>query len=124
MVLPPKGPRANNYTVFTDENVMVIPKTFTAAQVDAILWAVQAWYARTDARWQDALYPVFRDRRVVDETMAIIRNPALQKFRYNILIPGLERGNIAWEMWWFDGEPAQLIESVSQNWNALISDAN
>ena len=124
MVVPPKGPRASNYVVLTDENVMVIPRTFNAGQVDAILWAVQAWNARVDARWQDALYPAFRDRRVVDETMAIIREPARQKFRYNILVPGLERGTIAWEMWWYDGEPAQLVESVSQSWNMRIQDAN
>jgi len=124
MVLPPKGPGAKNYVVFTDENVLVIPKTKTPAQVEAILWAMQAWNARVDPRWQTVLYPVFRDVRVVDETMAMIRNPALLKFRNNILVPGLNRGSIAWEMWFYDGEPAQLVESVSQNWNNLVADAN
>jgi len=124
VVLPPKGPRAKDYVVFTDENVLVIPKTFNKNQVDAILWAVQAWNARVDSRWETALYPVFRDVRVVDETMRIIRDPKYQKFRNHILVPGLNRGSIAWEMWWYDGEPAQLVESVSQNWNNLIMDAN
>jgi len=124
MVLPPRGPRAREYVVFTDENVMVIPNTFQRAQVDAILWAVEAWNTPVDARWQTALYPVFRDIRVVDETMAMIRDPKYQKFKNHILVPGLNRGSIAWEMWFYDGEPAQLIESVSQNWNTRIEDAN
>jgi len=125
VVVPPRGPNSpRNYVILTDENVMVIPKTFNRDQVDAILWALQAWNATLDARWQTALYPVFRDVRAVDETMALIRDPQLQKFRNNILVPGLNRGTIAWEMWWFDGEPAQLIESVSQSWNMRIQDAN
>ncbi len=45
IVMPPKGPKAQDYIVFTDENVMGIPSTFSRDQVDAIMWAVQAWYA-------------------------------------------------------------------------------
>jgi hypothetical protein len=36
----------------------------------------------------------------------------------------LERGDIAWNMWWHDAEPAQFIESVSLDWNAKIHEAN
>jgi hypothetical protein len=54
----------------------------------------------------------------------MIRSPKYGAFRNYILVPGLNRGDIAWQMWWFDGEPAQLIEEVSQNWNSLIADAN
>jgi len=127
VVLPPKGPRKRgnqDYVAFTDENVMVIPSTFNRDQVDAILWAVQAWNAPIEADWRRELYHVFRDVRAVNETMAIIRDPAKQQWKYHLHVPGLNRGNIAWEMWWFDGEPAQLIESVSNNWNLRIEDAN
>ncbi|MCL2229744.1 MAG: extracellular solute-binding protein [Treponema sp.] len=126
MVLPPKGPRRpNQYTVFNDENVMVIPaRGFTDAQVDAILWAVQAWVTPVDENWRLGEYPNYRDRRAVDETVAMIRNRALWQWKYHLHVPGLNRGGIAWEIWHHDGEPAQLIEAVSQNWNALIADAN
>jgi ABC-type glycerol-3-phosphate transport system substrate-binding protein len=126
MVLPPKGPRhANNYVVFNDENVMIIPRTgFTDAQVDAILWAVQAWVTPIDSDWRLAEYPNYRDRRAVDETIALIRDQRLWQWKYHLHVPGLNRGSIAWEIWHHDGEPAQLIEAVSQNWNALIDDAN
>jgi ABC-type glycerol-3-phosphate transport system substrate-binding protein len=124
MVLPPKGPRSRNYVVFNDENVMVIPARTPDAQVDAILWAVQTWLTPVDSDWRLGEYPNYRDRRAVDETIALIRNQSLWQWKYHLHVPGLNRGAIAWEIWWHDGEPAQLIEAVSQSWNALIDDAN
>ncbi|GBU26677.1 hypothetical protein R84B8_00187 [Treponema sp. R8-4-B8] len=124
MVLPPKGPKAKSYIVFTDENVMVVPATYKKDQVDAIMWAVQAWYTPIDNDWKAPLYQVYRDTRAIDETWVYIRDPEFQRWRYNLHVPGLNRGDIAWQIWYHDGEAAQLIESVSQQWNALIEDAN
>ena len=124
MVLPPKGPRAKNYVVFTDENVMTVPNTFNKDQVDAIMWAVQAWVTPLDNNWKASLYQYYRDRRAIDETWELVRNPALQVWRNHLNVPGLERGHIAWEIYFHDGEPAQLVEKVSGQWNALIEDAN
>jgi len=125
MVLPPKGPRVRNYVVFNDENVLVLPaQGFTDAQVDAILWAVQAWRAPIDSDWKIAEYPNYRDRRAVDETFTLIRDQRLWQWKYHLHVPGLNRGGIAWEIRYHEGEAAQLIEAVSQNWNALIDDAN
>jgi len=125
MVLPPKGPRVKNYVVFNDENVMIVPaKGYTAAQVDAILWAVQSWETPVDDNWRLASYPDYRDRRAVDETMALIRDQKLWQWKYHLHVPGLNRGGIAWEIWHHDGQPAQLIEKVQQSWNNLIMDAN
>ena len=124
MVLPPRGPRAKNYIVFTDENVMVVPSTYNKDQVDAIMWAVQAWLTPIDNNWKAPLYQIYRDRRAIDETWVYIRDPKLQQWRYHLHVPGLNRGGIAWEIWYHDGEAAQLIEAVSPQWNALIEDAN
>ena len=124
MVLPPRGPRSRNYVVFNDENVMVIPANTPAAQVDAILWAVQAWRTPVDSDWKIAEYPNYRDRRAVDETCAKIRDKNLWQWKFHLHVPGLNRGGIAWEIRYHEGEAAQLIEAVSQQWNALIADAN
>jgi len=125
MVLPPRGPRSRNYVVFNSENVMIIPaRGFTNAQVDAILWAVQSWVTPVENDWRLAEYPNYRDRRAVDETIALIRDQRLWQWKYHLHVPGLNRGGIAWEIWHHDGEPAQLIEAVSQSWNNLIADAN
>jgi ABC-type glycerol-3-phosphate transport system substrate-binding protein len=120
----PKGPRARDYRMPGDENVLVVPNTFSATDVDSILRAVDLWFRPVNTDWKVGMYPVFRDRRAVDETMAMVRDPRYSAFRNHIMVPGLERGDIAWQMWWYDGEPAQLVESVSQNWNALIAEAN
>jgi len=124
MVLPPKGPRAKDYAVFTDENVMVVPSVYNKDQVDAIMWAVQAWLTPIDNNWKAPLLQMYRDRRAIDETWEIIRNPKYQVWRNHLHVPGLNRGGIAWEIWYHDGEAAQLIEKVSPQWNALIQDAN
>lgn len=126
-VLFPKGPNAKDYRYSSDENVMVIPNTYSAAEVDKILYAVQLWYTPVDDdpdAWKDDQYSVYRDARAVDETLTMIRNPKYGSTKYYVFIPGLERGDIAWNMWYWEGDPAQLVESVSQAWNALINDAN
>jgi hypothetical protein len=123
-VLFPKGPKVRDYRMPNDENVLIIPSTFKPAEADKIIYGVNLWYTPVTDDWKSGLYPNFRDRRAVDETMALVRGGKNSAFRNYIMIPGLNRGDIAWEMWWFEGEPAQLVESVSQNWNALIADAN
>jgi ABC-type glycerol-3-phosphate transport system substrate-binding protein len=123
-VLFPKGPKVRDYRFPNDENVLVIPSTYKAAEVDKIIAGTNLWYMPVTDDWKTGMYPNFRDRRAVDETMALIRGGKNASFRNYIMIPGLNRGDIAWQMWWYDGEPAQLVESVSQNWNALIAEAN
>jgi len=125
MVLPPKGPRVNNYVVFSSENVMVIPsRGYTNEQVDAILWALQAWATPIDEDWRMSHYPNFRDRRAVDETITMMRDQNLWQWMYHVQVPGFSTNGIAWQLWYHEGEPAQLVEAVSQSWNALIADAN
>jgi len=127
MVMFPMGPNRNNFTVYSFENILVIPSTFPPDEVSRIVHAIDLWYRPVDESpyaWQDGLWHLFRDARAVTETMAIIRDPSLAMWQYHIMIPGLQRGHIAWEMWWHDGDPAQLVEAVSLAWNALIADAN
>jgi len=125
VVLPPKGPKVQDYKVFTRENVMVIPKTYSPEMVDKIIYALQLWYTPQNDDWKSGLYNTFRDRRAVDETVAMIRDTKRHIIK-NFAMVGLgnRRGGIAWEMWYHDGDPAQLVESVSQAWNAIIEDAN
>jgi len=127
MVLFPKGPRASDYIVYTDENIMVIPSSYSAEEADKILYAVQLWLTPVDDApdaWKDGVYHMYRDSRAVDETIAMIRSPKYSVWKNFLNVPGMERGDIAWQMWWFDGDPAQLVEMVSQSWDALIDDVN
>jgi ABC-type glycerol-3-phosphate transport system substrate-binding protein len=124
MVLFPKGPKSSTYRVYTRDNLMVIPATFKPAEVDKILYAVALWHTPVDDDWKSGQYNHFRDSRAVDETMAYVRDPSLHMIKYYSYINGLERGDIAWHLWGYEGEPAQLIESYSQDWNTKIADAN
>jgi ABC-type glycerol-3-phosphate transport system substrate-binding protein len=126
-VLFPKGPNVSTYRYSSDENVFVIPSTYSPAEVDKILYAFQLWHTPIDDdpdAWKDDQYSIYRDFRAVDETLAMIRDPKYGSMKYYVFIPGLERGDIAWNMWWDGVDPAQLVESVSQSWDALINDAN
>jgi ABC-type glycerol-3-phosphate transport system substrate-binding protein len=123
-VLFPKGPKARDYRMPNDENVLVIPSTYKPADADKIITGINLWHMPTNDDWKSGLYSSFRDRRAVDETMEMIHSGKYSSFRNFMMIPGLNIGDIAWQMWWYDGEPAQLVESVSLSWNALITDAN
>ncbi|GHU71271.1 hypothetical protein FACS189450_07040 [Spirochaetia bacterium] len=123
----PKGPRASDYLTVSDENVFVIPSTVSAADVDKIMYAVKLWYTPVDDQpdaWKDSLYNIYRDDRAINETRTMMRDPKYSTWKNVNMIPGLERGNIAWNMWNEGQDPAQLIESVSQNWNYTIGEAN
>jgi ABC-type glycerol-3-phosphate transport system substrate-binding protein len=124
MVLFPKGPKSATQRVYSRDNLMVIPATYKPAEVEKILWAVALWYTPVDDNWKAGQYNYFRDPRAVDETLVLARDPKLAMIKYFSYVNGLERGDIAWNMWWHEGEPAQLIESVSQDWNAKIAEAN
>jgi hypothetical protein len=126
-VVFPKGPRAREYVLFTDELVYVIPSTFTKPQVDQILAGVELWrtpFDNSPNAWKDPYFSRYRDRRAVDETMAILRTPKQFLFKYHLWIPGLNPGDIVWDNWVTDLSVSQLVESVTPAWNATIREAN
>ena len=132
MVMFPMGPRVNDFVVFTQEHVLVIPYSFPPDQVQRIVSAVNLWFTPADRSpyaWQDGLWHLFRDSRAVTETMSIIRDPRRSIVQYHRFIPGLERGQIAWGLWDNEEDPANLnpstlVEAVYLSWNALLADLN
>jgi ABC-type glycerol-3-phosphate transport system substrate-binding protein len=127
MVLFPRGPRASDWIVVQDENVLVIPSTTSAEDVDKILYAYSLWQTPVNPNpdaWKDGRYNLFRDSRAVDETSALIRDPKYGATKFVNFIPGLNKGDIGWYMWNEGQDPAQLIESVSQSWDYTIGQAN
>jgi len=61
MVLFPKGPRRTTYAVYSRDNIMVIPSTYKADQVDKIMTAVALWFTPQNDDWKSSLYNMFRD---------------------------------------------------------------
>jgi ABC-type glycerol-3-phosphate transport system substrate-binding protein len=123
-VLPPRGPRANNYRMSLTENVMVVPGFFTPAEVDGILTALDLWEAPADTDWKQGQYWAFRDRRAVDESVALTKDQRNVTYRNFALIPGFHPSDLIWDLWEFKGNPAQLVEQIRPRWQALIDDVN
>jgi ABC-type glycerol-3-phosphate transport system substrate-binding protein len=127
MVMFPRGPRVNDFVVFASEHVLVIPATSSQAEVEKTFAAIDLWNRPIDNSpyaWQNPHWPLFRDTRAVTETLAIIRDPARARFQHHLMIPGLNRGDIAWSIWYIEGNPGQLVEAISAQWNAIIDDLN
>ena len=124
-VMPPKGPRATDYRMGTTESVWVVPNLFTKEEVDVILKVSQLWSAPIDDDdWKQGQYWAYRDRRGVDETMEMTRDPRRVTFRNYGLIPGFPQSEIIWDLWSFKGNPAQIVESLVPRINALLDEMN
>jgi ABC-type glycerol-3-phosphate transport system substrate-binding protein len=128
-VLFPKGPRSSNYAALVDENVFVIPSVFSPEDADNILFAYSLWMTPAPGNedpdmWKAGQYPIYRDRRAVDETLSMLRDPAFTRMAYHMLVPGFRPGDIAWNMWNGEYDPARLVESVSRSYDDIINRAN
>jgi ABC-type glycerol-3-phosphate transport system substrate-binding protein len=136
-VLFPKGPDAKDYIAAEDPIFYSIPAGATAKQANAALFAYAQWNTAAPKNrkdpdaWKDALYPNYRDARAVDETLAMIRDAKYSRILNYRFIPGLEIGDINYHNLTTLGagadeaaDPAQLIESVQQSWDATIAKAN
>jgi ABC-type glycerol-3-phosphate transport system substrate-binding protein len=117
MVLAPKGPRAANYRTSLTEVVFCVPSYFTPDEVDIILEAFEKWVIPVnDTEWQTGYYPYHRDRRSVDETMALQRQVAV--YRDFAIVPGYPIYMVE-QRWWETGNAAQAVES----WAPWIEEA-
>jgi hypothetical protein len=123
-VLPPKGPRATNYRMSLTENLLVIPAFFTLQEVNAILTAIDLWETPADTDWKQGQFWAFRDRRAVEETMALTRDARNVTYRNYQLIPGFNTADLVWDLWVFKSNPSQLVEQITPRWNALIDEIN
>jgi len=125
MVLPPKGPRATNYRTSLTEVVFVVPSFFTKDEVDVILKAFDLWMTPMDTDWKPGYYPFHRDRRSVDETMAMQKDPNIATYRDFAIIPGYPSDAMLYdERFWENGTPSQIVESWAPRIQAILDEAN
>jgi len=124
-VLAPKGPRARDYRTSLTEVVYVVPSFFTQAEVDVILQAFDLWNTPMDTDWKQGYYPFHRDRKSVDETMALQKRPGVAVYRDFAMIPGYPVDRmIADDYFWKNGTPSQIVESWAPWIQAVLDDAN
>jgi ABC-type glycerol-3-phosphate transport system substrate-binding protein len=124
-VLPPKGPRATDYRMSLTEVVWVVPNIYTKAEVDVILRAFDLWNVPMDTDWKQGHYWAFRDRRAVDESVALTKDSRYVTYRNFALIPGYPIGEMLMDTrFWESGTASQIIESWAPRMNALIDEMN
>lgn len=125
----PKGPKATTYKNVWDDNVTVIPACYDAERAWKIAFAYNLFSNPTpgyDAEdtWKDTYYKTFRDSRAVDETVALLRDPANATVWYNSLISGIATGDIIYDVAAMGSTPAEKVDSIWNQWQAYIDETN
>ena len=123
-VFPPKGPRATNYRMANDDMVYVIPAYFKPEEVDIILKAADLWFVPSSDDWKGGHYWAFRDRRAVDESMAMVKDARYNAFKNFLLVPGFPHNDFCFDLFNFKGTAAQLVEQYAPRVNAALDQMN
>lgn len=124
----PMGPKGDGvYKTVHQNNICIIPSCYDDARAEKIAKAVDLWLEPTPGYenpddWHEDYYASFRDTRAVDETLELMAktpNP-----RYDVLIAGLNQGDIIWPLCGGGGTPQELYEACYNVWQGLIDDCN
>ena len=125
----PMGPRLNEFRFMGNSNITVIPSAFTDEEIDNIMFAYQLWMAVPEGfddpdAWTFANFANHYNPRSVEESMALyMRVPSLHRPMFNGFVPGLQIGDISWQMW-HGNDPSYIVERVQQSWNEIIGQMN
>ena len=122
----PKGPKATDYVNYQYDNVYVIPACYDDNRANLIAFAFDCFteptpgYEATDS-WKNQYYPVFRDTRAVDETLARMRTNGVAG---NDLVAGVDVGDVIYGVYAKAKTPAEAIEEIKPKWQAILDEAN
>lgn len=126
-VIFPKGPRGEMMTVFT-ENIVVMPAGIDKQLAEDIAFAYNLYTEPTpgyeDEDWKTNYYSLFRDSRAVDETLDLFYKPGHGVISYLPMIPGLDYGDVCYDLDARALTPAETVEKVQQLWQTFIDQAN
>lgn len=129
-VLCPKGPKSDDYAVYFNDNVAVIPSSYDEETAQKIAFAYNLWTQPTpgyedEDDWKEGFYTKYRDARAVDETLAYMYDgTAVENNDYLNLVYGTAYGDFAYNVYALAQTPAERIEIVQGMWQSLIDDAN
>jgi ABC-type glycerol-3-phosphate transport system substrate-binding protein len=124
----PMGPKGDGkYKTLHDDNMYIIPGSYDDETAQNIAKAFDLWtdpvpgYEGSDT-WKESYYPMFRDERAVDETLALMLENANPRF--DTLVAGFNAGSFVWNFWGGWATPQEQYEATKNEWQALINDAN
>lgn len=123
------NPQAKSQMIWSD-NIFVMPSCFDADTANKIAFAYNLYSNPTpgyeDADdWMSTYYPVFRDERAVEETLAMAYEPGRSEAWVFPFVYGLSVGDIAWTgIFDLAVTPAEVVESIAPTWQSYIDDFN
>lgn len=130
MVAFPKGPSADGYMAIFSDDAYVIPSSFTKEEAEDIAFAYNLWttpppgYDEPDA-WKTSLYPLYRDERAIEETVAMLREPGVGVSDYSSLIAGnIKTGTLIEDVYWNKASMIESIEAQKGIWQAELDKMN
>ncbi|ONI44076.1 hypothetical protein AN641_08385 [Candidatus Epulonipiscioides gigas] len=130
LVCFPKGPNAKDYQAVYKDPGWVIPNTYTKEEVEDILFALDLWYGDVPGYdgpddWKAELYPLYRDERAINETIAMVKDPARSKVDYSVAISSkVNTGLVSSDVYWNKATVAESIEAQKGIWQAELDNMN
>lgn len=134
-VVFPKGPSADDYIGFYEDNVLVIPSCYDEDKAWKIAFAYDLYtqpvpgFEDDDTAWKAGYYGSMRDTESVDLTMARLVKGG--KLMHHLMISGIDLGNdILYNVGTANNAdgiaytPAQKAEQLREAWGAALEDAN
>ena len=124
----PLGPKGGDkYRTIHASNMCIIPSCYDDKRAESIAKAVDLWLERTPGyddpnSWKEGYYAGFRDSRAVDETLELMANTPNPRF--DVLIPGLNQGDMVWGITGGYQTPAEAWEASKNQWQALVDECN
>ncbi|WP_305768780.1 ABC transporter substrate-binding protein [Candidatus Epulonipiscium viviparus] len=126
----PKGPKASQYAAGTTSPAWVIPNTYTKEEAEDIAFVLDIWtneppgYDGEDD-WMVAQYPKYRDKRAVEETLALLKEPGVMRPEYDMLIStGIDVDSWGKKIYNKIQTPIEALEAVEAVWQIEIDKFN
>lgn len=131
-VMFPKPTEEDTYKWSPTDNVWCIPNCYDKDTAWKIAFAFNLFteptpgYEDADS-WKANFYNKYRDDRVADETIAMMRDTSSQFTWYTDMIPGYDLGSqYLWSVYGINpsATPAEKAEEMRATWQAYIDEAN
>ncbi|WP_029488147.1 ABC transporter substrate-binding protein [Candidatus Epulonipiscium viviparus] len=130
MVAFPLGPKGKNYVGLYNDAAWVIPNVYTKEEAEDIAFALDIWvnpapgYDGPDD-WMSEYYPLYRDARAVEETLAMLRQPEnAEPLLASFLAQNVKINQAFDDVYWNKTTPMEGLEAQKPIWEAELEKYN
>lgn len=126
----PKGPKLDKYVTTNNPHFWVIPSAFSKEEAEDAAFALDMWASQPpDYRgkddWMAELFPLYRDDRAVEETIAKMRQTEHIAIDYANFISGnVKIADYTNDVYFGGNTPTEALETIAGIWQAEIDRVN